>query len=101
MTTGKTKRKEISHPHIERKPGVCGGEPLIKGTRITVSLVAELEKMGKTVDEIVATYPHINHAEVYDALAYYYDNKDEIDRYIYENSEEYLRKKYEGEPWIK
>ena len=101
MTTGKTKHKEIFHPHIERKPGVCDGEPVIKGTRITVSLIVELENMGKTVDEIVATYPHINHAEVYDALAYYYDNKDKVDRYIYENSEEYLRKKYEGEPWIK
>lgn len=101
MGTAKAKHKEISHPHIERKPGVCGGEPTIKGTRISVGLIAEMERMGKTVDDIVATYPHINHAQVYDALAYYYDNNTEIDKYIYENSEEYLRKKYEGEPWIK
>jgi uncharacterized protein (DUF433 family) len=101
MATGKIKRKEISYPHIERKPRVCGGEPVIKGTRMSVSLIVELERMAKTVDEIVAVYPHINHAQVYDALAYYYDNKAEIDRYIYENSEEYLRKIYEGDPWIK
>src|ERR1700751_4602097 len=101
MATGKRKRKEVSHLHIERKPRVCGGEPVIKGTRISVSLIVEIERMGKTVDEIVAIYPHINHAQVYDALAYYYDNKAEIDRYIHENSEEYLRKKYEGKAWIK
>jgi uncharacterized protein (DUF433 family) len=91
----------MKHPHVERRPGVCGGEPVIKGTRITVALIAELEQMGKTADEIVALYPHLTHAQVYDALAYYYDNKEEIDRYRQENSEEQVRRKYKGASWMK
>ncbi len=57
--------------------------------------------MGKTADEIVALYPHLTHAQVYDALLYYYDNKEEIDRYRQENSEEHVRQKYKGVSWMK
>lgn len=90
-----------THPHIESKAGVCGGEPVIRGTRITVGLIAMLEKAGKTVDEIVALYPHLTHAQVHDALAYYYDNRAQVDRYINENTEGRLRRKYRGAPWLK
>lgn len=93
--------KEIAHPHIERRRGVCGREPVIAGTRISVSLIIELERLGKTVDEIVGLYPHINHAQVYDALAYYYDNKAEIDAYIEAGSESAIRRQYGNEPWLK
>ncbi len=40
------------------------------------------------VDEIVASYPHLNHAQVYDALSYYYENKREIDREIKQQNHE-------------
>ena len=93
--------KEKVHSYITKDSKICGGEPIIKGTRISVRLIAEYENAGKNADEIVAMYPHITHAQVHDALSYYYDNKEEIDRYREENSEEYLRKKYEGSPWLK
>ncbi len=54
--------------------------------------------MGKTADEIVALYPHLTHAQVYDALLYYYDNKEEIDRYRQENSEEHVRRSLISRP---
>lgn len=94
-------KKIIPHPYVERRAGVCGGEPVIKATRLTVGLIAELEQMGKTVDEIVALYPYITHAQVYDALAYYYDNRAEIDRYRQENTPDHLRRRYKGAPWMK
>ena len=84
--------KEKVHSYITKDIKICGGEPIIKGTRISVRLIAEYENAGKNADEIVAMYPHITHAQVHDALSYYYDNKEEIDRFIQENSEEYLRK---------
>ncbi len=74
------KQRTVQHPYIGKKAGVCGGEPVIKGTRIRVSLIAELERTGQSVDEIIASYPHLNHAQVYDALSYYYENKSEMDR---------------------
>ena len=80
---------------------ICGGEPVIADTRISVRLVVELENAGKNVDEIVAMYPHITHAQVHDALSYYYDNKEEIDRFVEENTEGYIREKYKGSPWLK
>ena len=93
------KEKKLKHLYIERKKGVCGGEPVIVGTRISVSLVVELERVGHSVDEIVAMYPHITHAQVYDALSYYYDHKEEIDKLIEENKEEYWIEKTKAEKW--
>ncbi len=66
-----------------------------------MALIAELERQGKTADEIVALYPHLTHAQVYDALAYYYDNKEEIDRFLQENTSEHLRRQYRKAPWMK
>jgi hypothetical protein len=50
---------------------------------------------------MVAMYPHIKHAQVYDALSYYYDHKKEIDKTIDENKEGYWKKKTKGENWRK
>ena len=97
----KLAKKEKIHPYISRNTKVCGGEPVISGTRISVRLIVEWENAGKSVDEIVAMYPHITHAQVYDALSYYYDHKKEIDIYIKENTEEYIREKYKGALWQK
>jgi len=45
------------------------------------------ERQGKTPDEIVAAYPHLTLADVHAALAWYWDNKDEIDRQMKEANE--------------
>jgi uncharacterized protein (DUF433 family) len=64
---------------------VCGGKPVIAGTRIKVSqIVIYYEKMGYTPDEIIRAHPHLTLAEVHDALSYYYDNIEEIDSQIAE-----------------
>jgi uncharacterized protein (DUF433 family) len=89
------------HSYITSDPRICGGEPTIIDTRISVRLIVELENTGKSTDGIVSMYPHITHAQVHDALSYYYDNKEDIDRFIGENTEEYIRKKYKGSPWLK
>ena len=97
----KTLKKDKIHPYVIQNPGICGGEPIINGTRISVRLIVELDGMGKSVDEIVAMYPHLTHSHIYDALSYYYDHKDEIERYIRENSEEFIKEKYKGAQWLK
>jgi len=64
------------------------GKPCIAGTGIRVWDIYVLhERQGKTPDEIVAAYPHITLADVHAALAYYWDNKDEIDRQMKEADE--------------
>lgn len=74
---------------------------MIRNTRITVSLIATLEKMGYPVDEIVGMYPHLNHAQIFDALSYYYDNKKEVDRLIAENDIDYWHRETQKDPWRK
>lgn len=65
--------------HIEITPGVCGGKPRIAGHRISVqNIVIWHEQMGMSPDEIAATYPSISLADVYAALAYYHDHREEI-----------------------
>nr|BAL56315.1 hypothetical conserved protein [uncultured Acetothermia bacterium]BAL60143.1 hypothetical conserved protein [Candidatus Acetothermum autotrophicum] len=77
--------KKTEHPYIVRHPRVCGGSPVIRGTRITVWLLAALLRGGATPEEIMRTYPHLEPAQVYDALSYYFDHRREIDREIEEN----------------
>jgi uncharacterized protein (DUF433 family) len=78
--------KAISTEHIEITPGVCGGKPRIAGTRIRVQdVVIWHEEGGRSPDEIVSQYPHLALADVYAALAYYYDRRDEIRRQIDED----------------
>ena len=65
--------------HIEITPGTCGGKPRIAGHRISVqNIVISHERMGLSPDEIVGAYPSITLADVYAALAYYHDHRDEI-----------------------
>jgi uncharacterized protein (DUF433 family) len=65
--------------HIEKAPGVCGGKARIKGHRIRVMDIVVLHEMrGMSVAEIAYQYPGISLADIYAALAYYFDNREEI-----------------------
>jgi uncharacterized protein (DUF433 family) len=65
--------------HIVVTPGVCGGRPRIANHRITVQHVAVWhERGGLSPDEIVARHPGLTLADVYAALAYYHDHRDEV-----------------------
>ena len=71
--------------HIEISPNVVGGKPHIAGHRITVqNIVIWHEWMGQSADEI-ATEHDLSLAEVYAALAFYYDHQIEINEDIQES----------------
>jgi uncharacterized protein (DUF433 family) len=68
--------------YIEITPGVVGGKPRIAGRRITVqNIVIWHEWMGLSADEIATDY-NLALAEIYAALAYYFNNPQEIDQSI-------------------
>lgn len=72
----------IATSHIEVSPGVAGGKPHIAGHRITVhNVVIWHERLGLSADEIASNYG-LSLADVYAALAYYYDHRVEIDSSI-------------------
>lgn len=71
--------------HIETTPEIAGGKARIAGHRITVqNVVIWHESFGKSADEIASEYG-LTLADVYAALAYYFDHREEIDRDITEH----------------
>ncbi len=77
---------------IVRKAGICEGVPLLEGTRIRVSDIALFyDFRGLTPEEIVNEYPSLTIADIFSALTYYAENREEIRREI-KNREEFFRK---------
>jgi uncharacterized protein (DUF433 family) len=71
---------ETRHLYIERDPAKYEGKAVIKGTRIPVASLVNHYRSGMSVEEIIEGYPSVTPAQLFDALSYYFDNKDEIDR---------------------
>jgi uncharacterized protein (DUF433 family) len=76
---------QTGHPYIVRVEGICGGEPIIKGTGISVRTIVERTRLRDTPEQIVDDYPYLTLAQVYDALSYYHGHPQEIEQYIIEN----------------
>lgn len=74
----------IEHFHITRKEST--GEPIIKATNVSVRSIAELWLMGAQPEEILTHMPHLSLSQIFDALCYYIDHKEEIESFIHKNS---------------
>lgn len=89
--------KEISHPYITKKAEICGGSPIIKGTRMRVMDIAiEYDRLGYSPDHIIDLHPFLNLEQIHDALSFYYENRDALDQEmeLRKNRIEKLSKKY-------
>lgn len=73
------------HLYIVTNERILGGEPIIKGTRTPVRAIVETWRMGVAPEEITHHLPHLTLAQVFDALSYYSDHQQEINRYIERN----------------
>ena len=87
-------QEKLAHPHayveIVERPG--GPRAMIRGTRTPVSLVIGYLKLGETPETLAQeVLPYLSLAQVYDALSYYHNNLDEIERELSENTEEHGR----------
>ena len=72
--------KSVMTEHVKITPGVSGGKPRITGHRIRVmDIVLWHTQCGWSPDEIVFHFPQLSLAEVYAALAYYWDHKEEVE----------------------
>ena len=76
------------YPHIVRQPAISGGEPIIRGTRISVRHLVERIQAGQSIEDILAALPHLTAAQVYAALSYYHDHQSEMDQLIEEGRPE-------------
>jgi len=74
-----------AYRYITMNEEILSGEPIIKGTRTPVRSIVEKWRIGYTPEDIVRGLPHLTLAQVFEAMSYYYDNKEEIDDYIERN----------------
>jgi uncharacterized protein (DUF433 family) len=71
---------ETVYPHITKNPSICSGRACVAGTRVRVMDIVSLHNAGIGPEEIVREFPSLDSAvEVYAALVYYADHKDEIE----------------------
>ena len=71
--------------YIVRNEEILGGEPIIKGTRTPVRAIVESWRQGVQPEDIPRIMPHLTLAQVFDALSYYSEHQQEINRLIEEN----------------
>ncbi len=57
-------------PYIVRDPAICGGEPVVVGTRVTVRSVLASLAEGMMVEEIVADFPTLTEESVRAVVAF-------------------------------
>ena len=81
-------KTKTEHPYVEINPEICNGSPVIAGSRIRIVDVAiEYEYLNHTPDEIINAHPHLKLEQIHDALSYYYENRDAIDKKIREDKQ--------------
>jgi len=80
--------RKLVYAHITRDPEVRGGKPCIDGTRLAVVDIALLHMRGYQPEEMQTYYMRpLTLAQVHSALAYYFDHREEIDRYFEESEQ--------------
>lgn len=83
------------HPWVVRVEGYRGGRPIILGSSIPVrSIAIYYLRHGMPIDDILEGFPHLRESQVYDALSYYYDHREEIEEDIEADSVERLMEEY-------
>ena len=55
---------------IELNPRVCNGKPVIKGTRIPVSIILEQIAAGESWESLLSGYPELQKEDIQAALIY-------------------------------
>src|SRR5438876_9704415 len=60
----------LYHERIVADPRILGGKPVVRGTRIAVSLVLEELAHNPDINELLAAHPDLTRADVQACLSY-------------------------------
>lgn len=60
----------MKFPRITTRPDVCTGKPCIRDLRFPVSRLLGLLAAGQTREEILASFPYLEAADIDEALRY-------------------------------
>lgn len=78
--------RPTEHCYVVMDDQILSGEPIIKGTRTPVRAIVENWRMGIAPEELPKHLPHLTLAQIFDALSYYSDHREEIHFHIERNS---------------
>ncbi|MGA8430322.1 MAG: DUF433 domain-containing protein [Candidatus Sulfotelmatobacter sp.] len=68
-----TDRDRLRYPfsdRIVREANVCGGEPVFKGTRVTLKTVLASLADGDSVDDLLTSFPTLKEEDVRAAISF-------------------------------
>jgi len=74
------------HPHLVVARGAGGEQAVVKGTGLSVALIAALFNRGWTPAGLLCLYPNLTPSDLYDAISYYFDHKAEIYQEIHDDT---------------
>ena len=55
---------------IHRDPQICGGQPVFRGTRVTLRTVLASLAAGDSIEEILRNFPTLKQADIQAAIAF-------------------------------
>lgn len=67
-------RARVPHPHVRTEASVLGGSPHVAGSRVPVRRLWAWYRGGVPVETLIKRYPSLGPAQIFDALAFAYDN---------------------------
>jgi uncharacterized protein (DUF433 family) len=83
--------------HIEQRATPSGPQAYLRGTRVAVRHIAAFLMAGHSAEEIAnEDLPYLPAAAIYEAIAYYYDHKKEIEEELESNSKEAVQAQLRG-----
>ena len=70
---------------IVQDPGILGGEPVVRGSRIAVRSIARAFEMYGDRERVLQVFPSIRPDQIDAAMRFYEANRELVRRYIEEN----------------
>jgi hypothetical protein len=88
---------EVTYPHIEKKPGEPARFARFPRFRLAI-LIGAQQGNGWSAEELCQSYPDLKPSEIYSALAYYHDHREEIDAEIQADLEAFEKARESAPP---
>ena len=88
---------EVTYPHIEKKNGDVARLKRFPRFRLSLLIGAHLA-YGWSAEEMCRQYPDLTPGEIYSAMAYYHDHREEIEAEIQAEWEQAERDRREAPP---
>ena len=95
--------KRFNFPHTVPLVQLETGGVRVRGSRVTLETIVHRMQMGDTAEEINDGFPTVSVSTIKEIIAWYFDNKADVDEYIRQGQEEVERilQRIESQPGYK